>query len=135
MANNRICLVCGKAYEYCNSCNRKRLPVWMNLFHEENCKKIFDTANDYTHKIINASDAKKILSTCNLERSAFFKGGVKKVVDELMTAPQVVLETSKTILNEDTIKEKEDLQQINESKVVNKPSKKKTYVQKEKISD
>ena len=39
MANNRVCLCCGNAYEYCGSCrNGVNLPAWKNLFDNENCK-------------------------------------------------------------------------------------------------
>ena len=54
MANNRVCLCCGNAYEYCGSCrNGVNLPAWKNLFDNENCKDVFQTVSDYEQKAID----------------------------------------------------------------------------------
>ena len=66
MANNRICLVCGKAYEYCGSCNGKKLPTWMNLFHDENCRQIFHAVSDYSQNVITKDSGRDKLSGCDL---------------------------------------------------------------------
>ena len=79
MANNRVCLCCGNAYEYCGSCrNGVNLPAWKNLFDNENCKDVFQTVSDYEQKAIDKTKAKKILKErFNNEKKIDKKGGVK----------------------------------------------------------
>ena len=82
MANNRICLVCGKAYEYCGSCNGKKLPTWMNLFHDENCRQIFHAVSDYSQNVITKDNGRDKLSGCDL--SIEMKDNIKNIVDKIM---------------------------------------------------
>ena len=82
MANNRICLTCGKAYEYCGSCpSSLNMPVWKNIFHTENCKTVFETVSDYAQNAITKESAKKKLSKCDV--SGVFKDNIKKLIDEI----------------------------------------------------
>lgn len=82
MANNRVCLCCGNAYEYCGTCKRGvNLPAWKNLFDTENCKDIFQTVSDYEQKAIDKAKAKKILASCDLKHS--FKNNIKETIDKI----------------------------------------------------
>lgn len=84
MANNRICLTCGTAYEYCGSCrNSRNLPTWKNLFDTENCKDIFQTVSDYEQKAIDKTKAKKMLAECDLKNKKNLKENILKVVNEI----------------------------------------------------
>ena len=88
MANNRICLTCGKAYEYCGSCpSTVNLPVWKNLFDTENCKTVFETASDYAQKVITKESAKEKLLKCdlNVEFKEKIDGLVKEIIVEEAT--------------------------------------------------
>ena len=90
MANNRICLTCGKAYEYCGSCpSSANLPVWKNLFDTENCKIVFETASDYAQKVITKESAKDKLSKCDLSNTNNFKEKIKHLVDEIIAEEKV----------------------------------------------
>ena len=90
MANNRICLTCGKAYEYCGSCpSSANLPVWKNLFDTENCKIVFETASDYAQKVITKESAKDKLSKCDLSNTNVFKEKIKRLVDEIIAEEKV----------------------------------------------
>lgn len=82
MANNRICLTCGKPYEYCGSCpSSLNLPVWKNLFDTENCKTVFETVSDYAQNAITKESAKVRLSKCDV--SGVFKDNIKKLIDDI----------------------------------------------------
>lgn len=83
MANNRICLCCKTAYEYCGTCRKGvDLPAWRNLFDTENCKDVFQIVSDYEQKAIDKAKAKKMLETCDTKQH--FKTEIKKVVDEIL---------------------------------------------------
>ena len=78
MANNRICLTCGKAYEYCGSCpSSLYLSVWKNLFDTEN----------YAQKVITKDVAKKKLSNC--DTSINYKENIQKYLDDIIAEPKV----------------------------------------------
>ena len=98
MANNRICLTCGKAYEYCGSCpSSLNLPVWKNLFDTENCKTVFETVSDYAQKVITKDVAKKKLSNCDTYIN--YKENIQKYLDDIIAEPkvEVIDETEKEI--------------------------------------
>ena len=98
MANNRICLTCGKAYEYCGSCpSSLNLPVWKNLFDTENCKTVFETVSDYAQKVITKEVAKKKLSNCDI--SINYKENIQKYLDDIVAEQkvEVIDETEKEI--------------------------------------
>ena len=85
MANNRICLTCGKSYEYCGSCpSSLNLPVWKNLFDTENCKTVFETVSDYAQNAITKESAKSKLSYCNISDTTMFKEKINKLLDEIL---------------------------------------------------
>lgn len=82
MANNRICLTCGKLYEYCGSCpSSLNLPVWKNLFDTENCKTVFETVSDYAQNAITKELAKTRLSKCDISEG--FKGNIRELIDKI----------------------------------------------------
>lgn len=88
MANNRICLTCGKPYEYCGSCpSSLNLPVWKNLFDTENCKIVFETASDYAQKVITKESAKGKLSKCDLSIS--FKEKINNLVKDIIAEENI----------------------------------------------
>ena len=81
MANNRICLTCGKPYEYCGSCpSSLNLPVWKNIFDTENCKTVFETVSDYAQNAITKESAKIRLSKCDV--SGVFKDNIKNLIEK-----------------------------------------------------
>lgn len=82
MANNRICLTCGKPYEYCGSCpSSLNLPVWKNLFDTDNCKTVFETVSDYAQNAITKEAARARLLKCDV--SGVFKNNIKKLIDDI----------------------------------------------------
>ncbi len=93
---NRICLTCGKTYEYCGSCPTSlNLPVWKNLFDTENCKTVFETVSDYAQNVITKDAAKEKLSKC--DTSGKYKENIQKYLDDIITEPkvEVIVETEK----------------------------------------
>lgn len=94
MANNRVCLTCSKAYEYCGSCpSSLNLPVWKSLFDTENCKIVFETVSDYAQKVITKESAKGKLSKCDLNTT--FKEKINNLIKDI-----VAEENIETVINE-----------------------------------
>lgn len=73
------CLCCGTTYSYCNNCwDYRGLPTWMNSFHDENCKDIFQICTDYNFKLLTKEQAKEALSKCDLSGRDHFAAGVQR---------------------------------------------------------
>ena len=65
--NNRKCICCSTEYRYCNSCSEDRTkPVWYTIYHNENCKNIFNTASDYLAGAITKEEARQKFDACDL---------------------------------------------------------------------
>lgn len=88
MKNEKTCAICGKKYEYCNNCPKySSLPRWKFLFHDENCKLIYDAVNDYKAKVISADAAKAKLSKLNLDIGIV--PAIRSTVNEIMQTGRV----------------------------------------------
>ena len=98
MANNRVCLTCGKAYEYCGYCpTSKNLPMWMNLFDTENCKNVFETVSDYAQGAISKETAATNLSLCDLSKVSTYKENIHNKNDKKVTATKKREQTVKIV--------------------------------------
>ena len=65
--NNRICIVCRKEYSYCGNCSEDRLKEpWHAIYHNANCKDIFNVASDYLAGAITKEEARKKFDDCDL---------------------------------------------------------------------
>lgn len=86
----KTCIVCGKEYEYCNKCSSySNVEAWHNIYHDENCRKIFNMATNYHAGIIGADEAKKELMECDLSNKENFKPSIARLIDELLKEPEV----------------------------------------------
>ena len=85
----RTCLCCGKTYEYCPSCyDYRNLPLWMNSFHDENCKDIWEICTDYNFELITKEQANELLSACDLSNAKSFSKCVKRDLGVIMQEPK-----------------------------------------------
>lgn len=83
--NNKICIACGKAYEFCNSCEQyDHLPRWMNIVHNENCRKLLYIAADYNIGKINAEQAREAFKDCDLSYKDKLDSSILDVVNIAM---------------------------------------------------
>ncbi len=81
---NRVCKTCGKEYYYCSNCDKTlNSPQWMLMWHDENCKNVFEIVSDYVQKHISKDEAKKRLSACDLTKEYTFKESIRKYIDEI----------------------------------------------------
>lgn len=85
----RTCYLCGEQYEYCPNCSEfQHLPYYMQTFHSENCKTIFQTCVDYNMKLITKKQAMNILSQCDLSQSDKFMESVRRDLKTIMHEPK-----------------------------------------------
>ena len=82
---DRSCILCGKVYEYCNSCSAfQDKPVWMFSYCSEDCKDITSLLTDFIYNKISKEDAKKIIDTKDTSRHMQYKGSYGKAYNEIM---------------------------------------------------
>lgn len=103
--NNKICIACGKAYEFCNSCEQyDHLPRWMNIVHNENCRKLLYIAADYNAGKINDEQAKEAFKECDLSYKDELDSSISDVINKVMPKKnkktQEVLETPEAVIEE-----------------------------------
>lgn len=99
---DRSCILCGKVYEYCNSCSAfQDKPVWMFSYCSEDCKDITSLLTDYIYNRVSKEDVKKIIDTKDTSRHMNYKGSYGKAYKEIMG------ETDSENKIEDSIKNEE----------------------------
>ena len=82
---DRSCILCGKVYEYCNSCSAfQDKPVWMFSYCSEDCKDITSLLTDFIYNKISKEDAKKIIDTKDTSRHMKYKGSYGRAYNEIM---------------------------------------------------
>ena len=101
MKYERKCLCCGASYSYCNNCyDFRNYPLWMNSFHDENCKNIFETCTDYNFKLITKEQAKEALSKYDLSNRANFSACVKRDLNTIVAEGKPSVEKKDFVKNE-----------------------------------
>ena len=82
----RICCVCGTQYKYCPKCNEdKNKPHWMFVYHEENCKNIYDVMTKYEWGQITADEAATELEKLDLSKLDNFGESYKNTFNKIMS--------------------------------------------------
>lgn len=105
MKYERSCLCCGSKYSYCNNCyDFRNYPLWMNSFHDENCKNIFEICTNYNFKLITKDQAKDALSKCDLSNRSNFSACVKRDLNVILTENKSSFEKKDEFTHEVVIK-------------------------------
>lgn len=82
---DRSGILCGKVYEYCNSCSAfQDKPVWMFSYCSEDCKDITSLLTDYIYNKVSKEDAKKIIDTKDTSRHMKYKGSYGRAYKEIV---------------------------------------------------
>lgn len=99
---NRVCCTCGEKYSYCTDCYEDRhLETWHIMFHDENCKKIFDALNRHFYKHITTEDAIKLLKMCDLSNFDNLNDDIKKDIKDVMSQDKVATKKVEYKTNQD----------------------------------
>lgn len=88
---NRICKTCGKEYFFCSHCEKSlNSPQWMLMWHDENCKTVYEIASDYAQGRISKKDAKERLAKCDLKVLYTFNENIRNILEDIMTEEKVL---------------------------------------------
>ena len=82
---NHWCIICGKGYHACDSCDSvKSFTPWRALADTADHYKIYMVIKQYNSKMINKNEAKTMLSNIDLTGMDSFKDSVKSVLNEIL---------------------------------------------------
>lgn len=82
---NHWCVVCGKGYHACDSCNEiKSFTPWRSLTDTIEHYKLFLILKDYNNKLIDKKEARRLLSNMDLSEKYSFKDSSKKVLEDIL---------------------------------------------------
>ena len=108
--NNRKCICCSVEYRYCNTCNEDKMkPAWHTIYHNENCKDIFNTASDYLAGAITKEEARQKFDACDLSYK-------HKLHNKIVEAINDVYGVKVEVKNEPVVEIKEEVVEKTESK-------------------
>ena len=96
MADMSTCIICGKQYKTCLSCQQEiSLKPWRTITDEINCYKIFLVLSQYNNGYIKKDEAKKQLEKIRYNESEL-RESVRETIKEIMSASETKKNTSKT---------------------------------------
>lgn len=126
---NRTCIVCSEKYRYCPSCAEfAHLEPWHSIFHDDNCREIFNAVSAYLGKEKTKEETKIRLDKCNLSNKASFKKSILDAIEEVYTSEAIDSNVANTV-NIEFIKTNNVVEEIDtnfddvKTEEVNKPSK------------
>jgi uncharacterized phage-associated protein len=95
--NNRKCICCSAEYRYCNSCSEDKLKEsWYTIYHNENCRNIYNIISNYISGRITKEEAKEKLDKCDLSYKDKLKEKMVEVISKIYEVDNVVLESVNT---------------------------------------
>lgn len=130
MKNNRKCILCGTEYKYCGNCAEdSRLEPWHTIYHDNNCRTIFNTATDYRAGLLTKEEAINIFDTCDLSNKENFKSSILQLLNELYP---VVTENEKIEIMTVAMDENEKTEEVVKNATVTKTYSQNNYKHKNK---
>lgn len=83
---NHWCVVCGKGYHACDSCNKeKSYTPWRVLTDTIEHYKIFMILKNYNNKLISKEHAQEMLLSLDLTGMELYKDGAKNVLNQIFS--------------------------------------------------
>lgn len=82
--NNRKCICCSAEYRYCNSCSEDKLKEsWYTIYHNENCRNIYNIISSYLSGRITKEEAKEKLDKCDLSYKDKLKDKMVEIINKI----------------------------------------------------
>ena len=120
--NNRKCICCSTEYRYCGNCSEDRLKEpWHAIYHDENCKNIFNAASDYLAGAITKEEAKENFDKCDLSYKDKLHHKIVEAINAVygVIEPIVKEESEKSVIEEPVAEvEEKETKKFNKKKVV-----------------
>ena len=104
--SNKTCIVCKEHYQYCDSCYEDiAQPRWKAIYHNENCKNLFNIATDFLAGDLEKTKAKEMLDKCDLSYKDKLHHEIARAIQEINGISDVKT-TTETATKEKTVKTK-----------------------------
>lgn len=112
---NHYCYTCGTGYYYCSTCSKAHsegYETWHIMFHDNNCRQIFDILQKHYIKEYSDTEAYRLLSECDLSQLENFKPQIKQQIQGILRSASV---PKSALRKPTTIKAKSRIQETKES--------------------
>lgn len=82
MKEDKICVVCGNKYKYCQSCPQKYnvTETWRNIFCSENCRELYHVYDQIKAGQITDKNAAKALKKLDISNMSALNEPMKSVL-------------------------------------------------------
>lgn len=89
----RICVTCGKKYEYCPNCGKGNIKdAWKYMHDTEECRDVFKTCSAFAFKHINAEQAQRKLAKYDLTDTSRFTEDIRMNLADIFAVPETKVE-------------------------------------------
>lgn len=96
--NNKTCICCNTKYTFCTRCDDFDFePRWKAIFHDENCKDIFNLLTDYNAGNIDKETAINNLKKLDLSNIDIFKDNLQKEIKDLLKEEDLKKKNNKKV--------------------------------------
>ena len=97
---NHTCIICGKKYHSCDSCNNvKKIKPWRSITDTSNHYQIYLIINDYNYSNIDKKTARDMLLKCDLSELENFIPNVAKIIKDILSCDKNKTRKQKEKLN------------------------------------
>ena len=95
--NNKKCICCGEVCTFCTGCSEyDKYPRWMAIYHNENCKNLFDISSDFLAGALSKEDASVKLKECDLSYKNKLHKSIVEAIDKIQKNDVVKTDIKKT---------------------------------------
>lgn len=96
---NHWCVICGKGYHACNTCNEARgVDLWQKFTDTSNHYRIYQIVRDYHNHIISLKKAHTLIMKCDLDGWEDFRPNVAKTISEILEYEKTKKENRKNVV-------------------------------------
>jgi predicted nucleic acid-binding Zn ribbon protein len=86
MRGDRKCVVCGSHYNYCPVCGKNDpYATWRYIYCSEDCRKLFNIANNWVSKKISSEYAKEQLKTITVPPLNRIQSTIRKNIEQIQS--------------------------------------------------
>jgi hypothetical protein len=94
--NNKKCICCGEVYTFCTGCSEyDKYPRWMAIYHNENCKNLFNISSDFLAGELSKEEASTRLKDCDLSYKNKLHHSIVDAIDKIQKNDAIKTEAKK----------------------------------------
>ena len=110
----KICLCCGKSYNYCPNCGKNSSTPWMADYDTEACRELFNAISGYNMELFKEDVVKNVLNKYSITDYSNYIDNVKEVLNKINSKSSISFKEAEEIKSENVVEESITDNSINE---------------------